>query len=248
MTNRLTSNAITAALAASLALGGAAGARAQSAQEHGAHHPGGSAAQATPAPAPAPGPAQQQRGTPGMMGGQGTPMPGMQGGMPGTMGSQGMPMPGAPGGQQGGMPGMMGGDMGRMMEMMHRMMAARGMMGGPGAMRHFERIDAHLAYVRTLLRITDAQAPQWNAFADASRAAADKLRQAYAQAMQAAGQPATAPALLERRIALLSAQLEAMRTFAAATQPLYTALSDEQKRAADELLAEHLRDMRRLGL
>jgi hypothetical protein len=125
-----------------------------------------------------------------------------------------------------------------------------GMMGGalgPGAMRHFERIDAHLAYVRAVLRITDAQTPQWNAFADAARAAADRLRQAYAQAMQAAGQPATAPARLERRTALLSAQLEATRAIAAPAGPLYAALSDEQRRIADELLAEHLRDMRMRG-
>jgi hypothetical protein len=55
---------------------------------------------------------------------------------------------------------MMGGDMGQIMAMMRRMMAAQGMMGGamggPGAMQHFERIDAHLAYVRTALRVTDA--------------------------------------------------------------------------------------------
>ena len=33
-----------------------------------------------------------------------------------------------------------------------------------------------------------------------------------------------------------------------AAGPLYAALSDEQKRTADELLAEHLRDMQRRGL
>jgi hypothetical protein len=143
---------------------------------------------------------------------------------------------------------MMSGDMGQMMQMMHRMMAAQGMMGGPSAMRHFERIDAHLAYFRTALRVTDAQAPQWNSFADAARTAAGTLRQAYAQAMQLAGQQTAAPDLLERRIALLSAQLDATKSVAAAARPLYGALSDEQKRTADELLAEHLRDMRRSGL
>jgi hypothetical protein len=35
---------------------------------------------------------------------------------------------------------------------------------------------------------------------------------------------------------------------AAATSALYAALSDEQKRLADELMAEHLNDMRMRGL
>ena len=98
------------------------------------------------------------------------------------------------------------------------------------------------------LRITDAQRQQWEAFADAIRAYAEKLRQVYAQAAQAAGQPAPAPAQLERRIAALSVLPETTRAVAAAMGPLYAALSDEQKRTADELLAEHLQDMRRHGL
>lgn len=132
--------------------------------------------------------------------------------------------------------------------MMGMMMGPQGGAMGPDSLRHFERIDAHLAYVRAVLRVTDAQAPQWNAFADAARAAAGRLRQAYAQAIQATQQPTTAPQQLERRIALLSAQVEAMRAFAASAEPLYAALSDAQKRTADDLLAEHLRDMQRRGL
>jgi cell pole-organizing protein PopZ len=148
-----------------------------------------------------------------------------------------------PGGPQGGAPGMMGGDMQRMMQTMHQRMAAQ------GAMRPLQRIEGQLAYFRTELRITEAQAAQWNAFADAARAAADRLRQAMAQQnTQTPGQAPTAPALLERRIASLSLQLETTRTVAAAAGPLYAALSDEQKRTADEFMAEHLRDMRRAGL
>ncbi|WP_337877500.1 Spy/CpxP family protein refolding chaperone [Elioraea sp.] len=132
--------------------------------------------------------------------------------------------------------------------MMGMMMGPRGGAMGPDALRHFERIEAHLAYVRAALRVTDAQMPQWDAFAEAARAAAGELRQAYAQAVQAAAQPASAPTQLERRAALLSAQLEATRAVAAAAAPLYAALSDEQRRTADELLAEHLRGMRMRGL
>ncbi len=171
-----------------------------------------------------------------------------EGGGRGDRRGMGMGPPGGAGMMGPGMMGMMmGGGMGPMAPRV--MMGAQGSSAlGPEALRHFERIDAHLAYVRAVLRVTDAQAPQWDSFAAAARAAADRLRQAYAQAIQAAGQPATAPAQLERRIALLSAQLEAMRAVTAAAGPLYAALSDEQKRAADELLAEHLRGMQRRGL
>ena len=215
-TNRLASSTLAATLAVGLALGSGA-ARAQSAQEHQTHQHDGAQAQATPAPAPMPGPAQQQRGMPGMMGGQG------------------MQMQGAPGTQQGGMPGMMG-DMGRMMEMMHRHMATQ------HAMRAFEHIDGTLAFYRTELRVTDAQQSQWNAFADAVRSAAGTLKQAVTKALQESG-PVPAPEQIERRMALLTAQLEAMRAVQAAARPLYAALSDEQKRSADTLMAEHLRGM-----
>lgn len=238
--SRHTSSTLAATLAVSLALGSGAS-WAQSTQEHQTHQHDGVQAQATPAPAPMPGPAQQQRGMPGMMGGQGMPMQGMQGGgqqggMPGMAGTQGMQMQGAPGTpQQGGMPGMMG-DMGRMMEMMHRHMASQ------HAMRAFEHIEGQLAFYRTELRITDTQQTQWNAFADAVRTAAETLKQAVTKAMQESG-PVQAPEQIERRIALATAHLEAMRTVQAAARPLYAALSDEQKRAADTLMAEHLRGM-----
>lgn len=146
----------------------------------------------------------------------------------------GMPMPG-------GMAGMMGGEMGRMMEMMHRQMASR------HAMRPFERIDGQLAYYRAELRITDAQQPQWNAFADAVRAASGQLRQAVTRSMPQGGAVA-APERMERRIALLTAQADAMRSVQAAARPLYAALSDEQKRTADALMEEHLRGKGGMGM
>src|SRR4051794_37684025 len=109
------------------------------------------------------------------------------------MPDRGAPMQGmaGPGGQQG---GMMGGDMGRMMQMMHRQMAAQ------HAMRPFEHIEGQLAFYRAELRITEAQQPQWNTFAEAVRAASGTLRQAVMQAMQqggAAGGTVPAPQQME---------------------------------------------------
>lgn len=135
----------------------------------------------------------------------------------------------------GGPGGMMGGEMGRMMQMMQE--RRRG-----AAMQPFRRIEGQLAYFRAELRVTDAQAPQWNAFAEAVRAAAERLRAATAAAMMVGLAPA--PQQMERRIALLTAQLDAMRTVAGAAGPLYATLSEEQRRTADELMAEHVRAMR----
>jgi hypothetical protein len=121
---------------------------------------------------------------------------------------------------QGGQPGMMGGDMGQMMQMMQRMMAMRQGGMSPGAMQAFDRIEGQLAYFRTELRVADAQMPQWNAFADAVRTQSRTLRQAYMQAMQSAGQPTPAPAELERRAALLRAQLDATQAIAPAASAI----------------------------
>lgn len=151
---------------------------------------------------------------------------------------RGAPAPGVagPGG------GMMGGEMGRMMQpMMQQMMQGR---MAAAAMQPFRRIEGQLAYFRAELRITDAQAQPWNAFADAVRAQAERLRQATQQAMAGAAEVGPAPQQMERRIALLSAHLDAMRAVAAAATPLYAALSEEQRRTADELMAEHFRTMR----
>ncbi len=215
MTGRLTTSVALAAIVTSLAFGGTAAAQTPTEQDHAAHHPSAATAQTAPTTA-APSLAQHP-----------------EGGMPG-MGGQDMPMPGRP---QGGMPGMMGGDMSRMMEMMHRHMVAQ------AVVRPLEHIDGQLAFYRAELHITDAQQPQWNAFADAFRAAANTLREAVTRATQGGGH-ITAPDLLQRRIALLSAQLEVLRSVEAAGRPLYAALSDEQKRAADQLMAEHFQSMR----
>ncbi|MBC7432367.1 MAG: Spy/CpxP family protein refolding chaperone, partial [Rubritepida sp.] len=54
----------------------------------------------------------------------------------------------------------------------------------------------------------------------------------------------TAQEQTERRLSLLSTHLKTMRAVSAAATPIYAALSWEQRRAADDLLAEHFRGMR----
>ena len=153
-------------------------------------------------------------------------------------------MPMQPGGQ-----GMMGGDMAQMMTMM-QMMQGGGMMPmgmGPRGGDPLRHIEGQIAFYRAELKITDTQANQWNAFADALRTNADHLRQVMTKAREAQG-AVTAPEQMERRIAMLTELRDAMQTILAAAKPLYTALSDDQKKVADELMAEHMMSMRARGM
>ena len=133
--------------------------------------------------------------------------------------------PGMPGGMAG------GGEM-PMMSMM-RMMMGRDGMSMMGAMaRH---VEGRLAFLKTELKITDAQLPLWNAVADAIRANAKTMGD-MSGGMMGGSQTATLPDKLAMREKMMTAHLEALRKFKAAADPLYAALSDEQKKTADELL------------
>jgi phage shock protein A len=116
---------------------------------------------------------------------------------------------------------MMGGGMGRMIEMM--MSPAH--------------VEGRIAFLRTELGITDAQQPQWTAFADAMRRSARSMTDAMDK-MMGGGSPAStsAPDRLQRRIAAMSAHLDAARAMLPPLQVLYAVLTDGQRKVADELL------------
>ena len=139
------------------------------------------------------------------------------------------PAPAQPPTSQPGM-GMMG-DM-PMMEMM-----------GPG-MAAIERIEGRIAFLRAELNISEAQASAWNAFADAMRTNAKKLREVRAAMMPQpdAGQQ-QAPTVVERldqQEWWLVARLEGIRALKSAVTNLYGTLSEDQKKTANELLAPQL--------
>jgi hypothetical protein len=117
---------------------------------------------------------------------------------------------------------------GGMMPMMH----GGGMMGG----MPFEHVEGRLAFLKTELKITPAQEPQWNKFADAFRSVA-KSAQGMHHQMMGGGQAATAPQRLDAYEKMLTVRLDAVRTVRAAFDPLYASLSDEQKKTADELMS-----------
>jgi hypothetical protein len=150
--------------------------------------------------------------------------------------ARGPMQPGAMPMQPGGQGMMMGGDKAQMMTMMHG--------GGGGAFGH---IEGQIAFYKAELKITDVQTAQWNAFADALRTNADHLRQAMMKAREAQG-AVTALEQMERRIAMLTEMHDAMQAMLVGAKPLYATLSDDQKKVADELMAEHMMTMRARGM
>jgi hypothetical protein len=142
---------------------------------------------------------------------------------------------------------MMGGNMmGMMRDMpMANMMRMMGMMGrGPAAMGTIDRVEGRIAFLRTELKITDAQGSVWNAFADALRTNAKKLGEVRASMMSQMnpGQQ-VAPTLPERfdvQERWLTARLEGIRAIKSAFTGLYATFSDDQKKTASEILAPHM--------
>jgi len=114
-----------------------------------------------------------------------------------------------------------------MMGMMRMMMGQNGMAG---------HVEGRIAFIKAELKITDAQQHLWDQVADAIRTNAKDMT-GMMPVMQSMMQPSGAlPDKLAAREKVMTAHLEALRKFKAAVEPLYTALSDEQKKTADQLM------------
>ena len=131
---------------------------------------------------------------------------------------------------------------GMMMDMMAGMMK---MMGGGDAsvnmpgMGMTEHTAGRIAFLRAELQITDAQSKAWDAFAVAMQKIGSQLKAADLPMMV----ESSVPQLLTRldsQERLLTARLEGVRAMKAAFAPLYDALSAEQRKTADDLLANHM--------
>jgi hypothetical protein len=104
-------------------------------------------------------------------------------------------------------------------------------------------IDGRLAFLRTELRITDAQSPLWDRVAAVLRERAAKMDATIAARRQAPSD-GTRPDLLGRldaRIRFGESRTESARAFLVAFRPLYESMSDEQKKTAEELFARRHR-------
>jgi hypothetical protein len=130
------------------------------------------------------------------------------------------------------------------------------MMGGSGSAEAMcsamaSHIEGRLAYIKAELKVTDAQEPLWNAYAVAARDNAKTMIAAFAvnparprraptgsrctTMMGKRDSQVSLPDRLDQNEQLVAAQLDALRAMDKALKPLYAALSDGQKRAADQL-------------
>jgi hypothetical protein len=133
---------------------------------------------------------------------------------------------------------MMGGMMGRgmrggpMMGMMGGGCPMMGMMmGGGGAMYP----EGRIAFLKAELAITDAQTKVWEGYAAALKKNMEGM-QAMRESMMAARSEKTPVARLDAHINAMEGRLEALKDVKPALGALYDALSDDQKKKADELL------------
>jgi hypothetical protein len=121
----------------------------------------------------------------------------------------------------------------------HAGMDMGGMMCGCGMNEH---VEGRLAFLKAELKITDAQSAPWTQFADTLRSTGQKMAQACeAEKKQGgsmmSGKPAARLEHMERH---MTAHLEAVRALKPAVDALYASLSDEQKKAADQLMFEQM--------
>jgi hypothetical protein len=121
---------------------------------------------------------------------------------------------------------------------------SRGMMGSSGMMDSMmpmtgmpRHLDGWLAFLRTELKITDAQAGVWSDFAEAIHVNAARMGESHASMSH---QDAASPNLPDRLLAqeqMMAGRLTAMRRMRETIDTLYAVLSDAQKKMADELLS-----------
>ena len=107
-----------------------------------------------------------------------------------------------------------------------------------------DRVEARLAYIRTALKITDAQKMQWDNFAGVMRKQAKDgdVRMQEHRAKMAANTDRKRPNAierLERQQAFMAAASARIGERLTVQKPLYAALSPEQQQIADKVLAGH---------
>jgi LTXXQ motif family protein len=114
------------------------------------------------------------------------------------------------------------------------------MMGGNGPSARMcgmmtAHIDGRLAYLKTELKITDAQTSLWNAYAEAARDNAQGMSARCTAMMTTTGAAGLSlPDRLDQHEQFMAAQLESIRTMNKALKPLFAGLSDSQKQTANQ--------------
>jgi len=103
---------------------------------------------------------------------------------------------------------------------------------GTHAAKREARVEERITYLHSQLKITPAQEPQWNKFADVMRANGQNMGRLYRQRTQAE-QTQSALDNMKQYAELAQAHADDMKQLVDAFEPLYDSLSPEQKKLAD---------------
>jgi LTXXQ motif family protein len=118
-------------------------------------------------------------------------------------------------------------------------MPQRGMSDGSMSSGMLDRIEGRIAFLQAELRISNAQASQWTAFAAALRTNAQRMKTAQAGSLTKGTDSSAIAGLLDQRERTLTAYLDGVRNLRSAYVGLYAVLDDAQKKAAEELVWPH---------
>ena len=113
------------------------------------------------------------------------------------------------------------------------MMGEMSRMMQPGGMA--QHAEQRLDRLKVDLKLTDAQMPQWNAFADAIRSAAKAMQDRHSKMMPGMGKM-TLPEQIVMHETMLSEHLERMRQIKGPAAAMYATLTDAQKKIADQMM------------
>ncbi|HLI12968.1 MAG TPA: Spy/CpxP family protein refolding chaperone [Alphaproteobacteria bacterium] len=102
-----------------------------------------------------------------------------------------------------------------------------------------DRIDSHIALLKSELGITAAQGGEWRKVAQAMRHSASTLGSLRARLEAERHDPQDAIERLALQQQIMQAKAQAITDFATAFKPLYDRLNDDQRKAADALLRFH---------
>jgi hypothetical protein len=98
-------------------------------------------------------------------------------------------------------------------------------------------LEDYFTYLRNTLRITEAQRPAWMRFEDTIRVNMQNRQQPRPVPRDPRAGPAPLPERFAQRRERLDAQRAQLDATEAALRPLYAALSEEQRRIADNILS-----------
>jgi hypothetical protein len=105
--------------------------------------------------------------------------------------------------------------------------------GGPDWM--LDRIEGRLAFLKTELKITEAQTAAWNQLADVIRTSAKHHNERMKAAFSGDQRSKSLPERLEDQEQFISIRLEEIKQLKGSLKNLYDVLSDAQKKEADDM-------------